>query len=66
VPGAVKAFAEDYELTPQGNDQCELRFSWALDGGLAARIFGKVYKRSARKWMSNLEQYLRTNGDKYS
>lgn len=66
MPRAVKAFAEDYVLTPKGNDECELRFSWALDGGLMARVFGMVYKRSARTWMRNLEQYLHVNGDKYA
>ena len=66
VPRAVKAFAEDYVLVPNGKDECELRFSWALGGGVQARIFGMVYGRSARKWMRDLEQYLRANRDMYA
>lgn len=61
----VKAFAEDYVLTPRGNDQCELRWNWAIEAGLLGRVFNMGFKKAGRKSLANLEQYLRANGTKY-
>ena len=61
----VKAFAEDYVLTPRGNDQCELRWNWAIDAGPLGRVFNLGFKAAGRKSLANLEQYLRANPGKY-
>lgn len=61
----IKAFAEDYVLTPRGDDQCELRWNWALAAGPLGRVFNMGFKRSGRTSLSNLEHYLRANPEKY-
>ncbi len=63
------AFAEDYVLTPQGNDRCELRWSWAFEGaGFFRATQGLVnagFKRQARGSLANLAEYMKANAAKY-
>lgn len=63
------AFAEDYVLTPQGNDRCELRWSWAFEGaGLFRPAQGLVnvgFKRQGRASLAKLAEYMKANAAKY-
>lgn len=63
------AFAEDYVLTPKGDDRCELTWRWAFEGaGLLRPAQGLVnigFKRQGAKSLSNLYDYLKANPGKY-
>lgn len=63
------AFAEDYVLTPQGDDRCELAWSWAFEGaGVFRAAQGLVnvgFKRQGRASLAKLAEYMKANAAKY-
>lgn len=63
------AFAENYELEPQGSDRCLLRWSWAFEGAgpfrFVQQLLNTVFRTQGKKSMDALENYMRANGDKY-
>ena len=63
------AFAESYELTPLGDDECELAWRHAFECGRAFRLLQPViafgFGRMATRALGKLERHLREHGATY-
>lgn len=61
-----KAFAEDYVVTPVGEDRCELRWSWAFEApSILQPVLAFGFKKNCVGSLKNLADYMRDNADKY-
>ncbi len=69
IPG-LRAFAEDYELVPTGDDTCELVWRYAFEFGGVGRLiqplFAFGFGRAARRSVRNLAAFLTENTERYA